>query len=163
MVKNNINVTNLTISKYNCVFFYVLVTGILCLIAYRYYNSYKSKIRSGFSNFISKQAGNYPSADDLPILTDVYPYTGSKHVTDNTYNDIWWHYPIFREGSYKQITNNLRYYNNPDEGTCIRADFCGALYKEKDNKSNYIYPLPPVPHGTKPRVNYYRTNVDLLL
>ena len=123
-----------------------------------------SKItKNGFTTYDLATAGIYPKADNVPLLTDSYQYTGNKHVSNNSYNDIWWHYPIFREGSYEQITNNLRYYKNPDEGTCIRADFCGALYKDKKNKSNLVYPLPPVPNGQGARVNYYRGNPNELL
>ena len=63
---------------------------------------------------------------------------------------------LFKLGSYKQITNNLKYYDNPDNGTCIRADFCGALYKnKKDTNTNITLPLPPVKQGL--RVGYFIT------
>lgn len=132
----------------------------ILILFYIYWNS---KMQSGFSNYNLDEPGVYPHSVDLPILTGEYKYSGNKNVSNNSYPDIWWHYPVLKVGSYKQITNNLRYYKNPDEGTCIGADFCGALYKDKKNKSNIIYPMPPVPPGTTPRVNYYRTNVDLLL
>ena len=144
----------------------LLIIGMFCiLLVYivsfiMYITSIK---RDGFDNYNLAEPGMYPKSDDLPLLTDVYKYTGSKTVSNDSYHDIWWHYPVLKIGNFKQITNNLRYYNNPDEGTCITADFCGALYKEKKNKSNYIYPMPPVPQGEGPRVNYYRTPVDLLL
>jgi len=142
----------------------LLIIGLFCIL-FVFIFSLKSFKKSvlGFSNYNLDEPGIYPSSDDLPILNDVYPYTGSKTVSNDSYPDIWWHYPVLKVGSYKQITNNLRYYRNPDEGTCITADFCGALYKDKQNKSNIIYPLPPVPTGPGPRVNYYRSNVDLML
>ena len=140
---------------------YFLVAFVAYLLIIWFYK--KSKNINGYSNYNLSEPGIYPSADNIPILSDVYKYTGSKNVSNDSYPKIWWHYPIFREGSYKQITNNLRYYRNPDEGTCVRAEFCGALYSDKNNKSNYIYPLPPVPPGANPRVNYYRTDVNLLL
>ena len=128
-----------------------------------FYIFWNLKVQSGFSNYNLDEPGIYPVSVDLPIVTGEYKYTGNKYVSNNSYPDIWWYYPVLKVGSYKQITNNLRYYKNPDEGTCIGADFCGALYKDKKNKSNIIYPMPPVPPGAEPRVNYYRTNVDLLL
>ena len=142
------------------ILFYLFVASIAYLLII---NRFYKRNQNGFSNYNLEEPGIYPASDTVPLLTDTYKYSGSKNVSDNSYSDIWWHYPIFREGSYKQITNNLRYYKNPDEGTCIRADFCGALYKDKKNKSNYIYPLPPVPPGANPRVNYYRTDVNFLL
>ena len=153
--------STMNIKLIKCILFYFLVAFIAYLLIIWIYK--KSKNMNGFSNYNLNEPGLYPASDTVPLLTDEYKYSGRKNVSNDSYNDIWWHYPIFREGSYKQITNNLRYYRNPDEGTCIRADFCGALYKDKKNKSNYIYPLPPVPPGASPRVNYYRTNVNLLL
>jgi hypothetical protein len=73
-------------------------------------------------------------------------------------------YPVFRVGSYEQITNNLRYWSNPDDGECIRADMCDALYKDKEVLSNVSQPLAPVPetmYGV--RVNYYNTDQNLFL
>jgi hypothetical protein len=75
---------------------------------------------------------------------------------------MWWHYPIFEVGSYKQITNNLRYPNNPDTGRCMPAELCGTLYKEKQLKSNYIEPLPPVDPRSGTRVGYFTTNINML-
>lgn len=98
------------------------------------------------------------------LLADVYRYTGKKTVSADNSSGIWWHYPIFPVGSYAQITNNLRYRYNPDEGTCSRAEFCGALYHDKQNASNIQLPLPPVNQDcSKPRVNYYRTAWNKLL
>jgi hypothetical protein len=59
--------------------------------------------------------------------------------------------------SFKQVTNNLRYVKNPDEGTCTRPEFCGAVYHSIKNKSNEIYPLPPAEEGQGARVGYFRT------
>jgi hypothetical protein len=76
---------------------------------------------------------------------------------------MWWHYPVFKVGSYEQITNNLKYPNNPDVGQCMPADFCGTLYKEFQPKLNEAEILPPVPlscNGT--RVNYYNTAPNML-
>lgn len=152
---------------------YILLTLFFIYLAFRviiglYFIKKDSK--EGYSNYNlrSIQPGKVPQSEEDPLLKGIYPLTGSKTVSDKSYNDIWWEYPIFKEGSYKQITNNLRYYENPDEGTCIRADFCNALYKNKKVKSNYILPLPPVqsPNNNKglhARVNYYWAQPDLLL
>jgi hypothetical protein len=132
-------------------------------ISILYFIVYYSRKRIGFDNYNLAEPGIYPISDNLPILTDTYRFSGNKNVSNDSYSDIWWHYPVLNVGSYKQITNNLRYYNNPDEGTCVRADFCGALYKDKKNKSNIIYPMSPVPPGEGPRVNYYRSSANLML
>lgn len=119
--------------------------------------------QEGYENlkFVELLPGDYPKSDDLPIL-DSYPYTGSKHASNNNSSQIWKNYPIFPAGDYRQITNNLRYWRNPDNGECSRADMCGALYKNLKNKSNYVYPLPPAEEGAGARVGYFRTDPNKL-
>jgi hypothetical protein len=117
----------------------------------------------GFRDYLNiPLEGKFPIAVDQAILNS-YPKIGKNITTDNTYSKIWWHHPIFPAGSYKQITNNLKYWINPDEGTCVRADFCGAVYHDKKNvKKNEIYPEPPVKDGPGARVGYFRTEPNLL-
>ena len=109
-----------------------------------------------------RSSGEYPISEDLPILEADYPLTGAKVVSNLDSQDIWWHQPVFGVGSFEQITNNIRYPKNPDNGTCTPANFCGALYKDKHNKSNFSKPLPPTPFGQGSRVNYYNS-ADYLL
>jgi len=117
------------------------------------------------NNNLELLPGTYPSSTELPILTDSFPFTGNKDVSRNTYSDIWWHYPIFRVGSYTQITNNLKYPNNPDVGQCRPAEFCGALYKDRQMASNISKPLPPAPSVSagSVRIGYYTTPKNLFL
>ena len=106
--------------------------------------------------------GTYPKSVNQAILDD-YPLIGKNETSDKNYSDIWWEYPIFGVGSFKQITNNLRYHDNPDEGTCVRADFCNAVYYNKqDEKSNIITPLPPAEEGPGARVGYFRSEPNEL-
>ena len=122
--------------------------------------------KDGYSNNnLELIPGTYPKSTEIPLLTDLYPWTGRKNVSNNTYSDIWWHYPTFRVGSYTQITNNLKYPNNPDDGQCRPAEFCGALYKEHQIASNISQPLPPAPSVTAEsvRVGYYSTPKNLFL
>jgi hypothetical protein len=114
----------------------------------------------GYNNII-KNPGLFPQSIDKPILND-YPLTNKKVVSNNSSETIWWNYPIFQLGSYKQLTNNLRYWKNPDNGQCSRAEFCGTLYHNKKVKSNTLYPLPPAEQGQGARVNYYRTEPNYL-
>jgi hypothetical protein len=106
--------------------------------------------------------GTFPKSVDQAILDD-YPLIGKNKTSNNNYNQIWWRYPVFTLGSYEQITNNLQHRYNPDEGTCVRADFCGALYHDKKNtKSNIITPLPPAEEGPGARVGYFRSEPNEL-
>ena len=121
------------------------------------------KRRDGYSNYnLDGANGDFPAAQTEVLVQDTYPSIGKNQLSDNTASDIWWHYPIFTLGSYKQITNNIRYPNNPDEGTCMPASMCGALYHEKFLKSNYVEPLPPLNPDCGTRVGYFDTNINLL-
>lgn len=115
------------------------------------------------NTFIKKENDKYPFSNTDVLLKDSYPLTGRSCIGDDSAYKIWWHYPTFKEGSYDQITNNIRYNNNPDTGNCMPADFCGSLYKEHQTKGNYVYPLPPVkPESSGSRVNYYYTPINML-
>jgi len=136
----------------------ILLTVIIISVIYYYYS--QSKKTEGYTNILA----NYPASDNKPILNS-YKFTGRNTVNRNNYNNIWWHYPIFSLGSYAQITNNLKYRKNPDDGSCITADFCGPLYKDNKVKSNVAKPLPPAPKITpnSVRVNYFTTNNNLFM
>lgn len=112
----------------------------------------------------SMHGAPYPLADIQPLLNDSFPAIKNPHASNETYEKIWWKYPQFKMGSFKQVTNNVRYNYNPDEGTCIPAEMCGALYHNKLNvASNLIRPLGPVPATRGTRVGYYRTPQNLFL
>ena len=117
----------------------------------------------GFSGLYDLSVpGTFPKSVDQAILDD-YPLIGKNETSNNNYSQIWWRYPVFTLGSYEQITNNLQHHYNPDQGTCVRADFCGAVYHDKKNtKSNIITPLPPAEEGPGARVGYFRSEPNEL-
>jgi len=124
---------------------------------------FNKRLMENFDNF-KYALGVYPTSEDGAILPNsIFPSTGNKGVSSCTANMIWRNYPIFEVGSYEQSTNNIRYPRNPDEGTCMPADFCGALYKNRAFKSNVVTPLPPVPEAEGARVNYYHTTTQNML
>ena len=139
--------------------FLLLLLIVIALILF-----YNSLIKiEGFSNYsLGATTGNYPSSETDVLLQDSYPITGKNGVSNDGSNEIWWHYPIFEVGSYDQITNNLKYPNNPDTGRCMPANFCGALYKEKQTQTNYIKQLPPVNPNSGTRVGYFTTDINML-
>ena len=133
-------------------FFFIIVTGAL-------YQSF-NKAQEGYANF-NYALGEYPRSQDGPILPNsMFPHTNSKTSSTCTPNMIWRNYPEFEVGSYAQETNNIRHPRNPDEGTCMPTDVCGALYKNRPYESNVVKPLKPVAMGTAPRVNYYRSDTQ---
>ena len=113
------------------------------------------------SGTFTRVEGDYPLSVNQAILDD-YPLIGKNEVSNDSASTIWWHYPIFSLPSFKQQTNNLRYRYNPDDGTCTRPEFCGALYHNIKNKSNEITPLPPAEEGSGARVGYFRTEPNQL-
>lgn len=121
------------------------------------------KCGEGFTNYTLGQAdGEYPFAQTSVLVQDEFPLTGNKGVSNETAGNMWWRYPVFEVGSYDQITNNIRYSNNPDVGKCTPGDICFALYKDRQHPSNYVKPLPPVNPDCGTRVGYFATDVNLL-
>ena len=105
--------------------------------------------------------GNTPTNKQLEsdiLLQDTFPLTGNTGVSDKQSADVWWKYPIFKVGSYAQVTNNIKYPRNPDTGRCTRIEMCDALYENRDNKSNVIVPYPPVESSLNPRVGYFNSS-----
>jgi len=142
-----------------CISLFILIVVIIVMSVY----FPSTHFQESFTHYTLEEAGNYPVSEDKPILYQSYPYSGNKLASNNTASDVWWHYPIFTEGSYAQITNNLKYQRNPDNGTCVDSEFCGVLYKDNQKQSNYTYPLPPVESGSGIRVGYFRTPQNLFL
>jgi hypothetical protein len=117
----------------------------------------------GYSNYsLAGAMGNFPDAQTKVLVQDTYPPIGKNEISNDTAADIWWHYPTFEVGSYDQITNNIRYPNNPDVGRCTPASMCGALYHDKNTGSNYVEQLPPVNPDSGTRVGYFTTDENLL-
>jgi len=131
----------------------ILFVVIGCLLALNlFYTS-----RENYKNYENLGGSAYPVSLNNVLVEDVYPIHSKSGVSEKSGHDIWWHYPIFEVGSYKQITNNLKYPNNPDDGRCMPAEFCGALYKNHQDHSNVSTVLPPVDMNSGLRINYYTT------
>lgn len=127
-----------------------------------FFNLSKSLLlREQFS--LGNTYGELPAAETNVLVQDTFPITGINSVSDKQSADIWWQYPIFKVGSYTQITNNIRYPRNPDTGNCMPAEFCDALYKNRENPTNVITPLPPAEISGGARVGYYNTPENLNL
>jgi hypothetical protein len=114
------------------------------------------------SGNLEQMKSQYPDVFDNLLVKDSYPVTGKKGVSDETSNNMWWRYPIFKVGSYEQKTNNLRYPINPDDARCTPGEFCFALYNNYKRGSNIITQLPPVNPDCGTRVGYFNTGVNLL-
>jgi len=116
-----------------------------------------------YSNYnLENTLGKFPDAVDKVLVQDTYPRIEGNQLSNNTSYDIWWHYPVFKLGSYAQITNNFRYQNNPDEGTCMPASMCGALYKDKKLGPKTVELLKPVNPNCGTRVGFFNTDTQLI-
>ncbi len=111
----------------------------------------------GFSCIRPPSSGEFPASITYPLLTE-YPLTDSAHTSAAGYGDMWKKYPIYSLGSYDQVTNNWQQFQNPDNGTCSPADFCGTLYADKPAVSHATKILPPVQDGLGTRVGYFISN-----
>lgn len=120
------------------------------------------KMREKYTNLGSSK---YPISENNVLLQNgnSYPITGKNGVSNRNASNIWWYKPDLPISSYKQLTNNLRYFKNPDIGTCSSAEFCGALYKDHNYGENEIHPMDPVQPHCGARVNYYYTPQNLLI
>jgi hypothetical protein len=121
------------------------------------------ELLEGYTNYnLAEAQGEYPDAQKKVLVQDTYPPIGKNELSNDTSADIWTKYPIFELGSYDQITNNIRYPSNPDQGTCMPASMCGALYHDKIIGSNYVEQLPPLNPNCGNRIGYFDTDVNLL-
>jgi hypothetical protein len=137
----------------------VVALGIPTILNIRY----PMQLLEGFSSYtLSGANGAYPQAQTSVLVQDTYPPIGKNQLSNDTAANIWQDYPTFELGSYAQITNNLRYPDQPDDGTCTPAGMCNALYYKKNIGNNYVMPLPPVATDCGTRVGYFDTDVNLL-
>ena len=148
----------------NLFLFLILVLAIGMPLFFKMSESFQRiTTKDGFSNFhLDSTIGQYPASQTKVLVQDTYPPIGKNQISDNSAYNIWWHYPTFKLGSYDQITNNIRYSNNPDIGGCMPASMCGALYHERFIKSNYVKPLPPVNPNSGTRIGYFATEKQLI-
>jgi hypothetical protein len=137
----------------------ILVLALVPPIYSKMTESFKNK-KESFT--LGSTDGIYPCSQTNVLVQDTYPITGINSVSNETGAKMWWRYPIFQVGSFKQMTNNIRYPNNPDDARCTPADVCYALYKDKKIGSNIVTPLPPVDPNSGTRVGYFATDENLL-
>jgi hypothetical protein len=147
-------------------FIFLLILLLLSIAIPLFFNISKSLniIKEGFDSYkyLGDAIGPFQNSESDLLVQDSYPLKNNIKVTSDTSNKIWWHYPTFKLGSYEQITNNLKYPNNPDIARCTPTEFCGSIYRDNQEKTNYIKPLPPIDPECGTRVGYFTTEQNLL-
>jgi hypothetical protein len=131
----------------------IIILILFLLIMLHVYTLHDRDRRDGFA------LSPAPMTSPYVLLGSSFPFIGGANkVPDISYADVWWKYPVFRTGSYDQITNNIEWINSPENGQAMPVDFCDAFYgKRKQPHSNYFVPSPPVPDGSTARVGYFRS------
>jgi hypothetical protein len=94
-----------------------------------------------------------------PLLKNDYPLKNPGGLSNLSADDLWSYYPVF-DNSYGQYTNNVRYWEVPDNGRCSRAEVCCSLYDSKPIKKMRIAPAPkPISFNADARrVNFYASD-----
>ena len=140
----------------------ILICGLILPAVFYYIRTFF--MREGFSkynNSLGSKEGYYPCAVETVLLEGDYPVNFSNKTSTNIESTMWHQKPVYEVGSFAQLTNNQRYYKNPDNGSCTPADICDALYKNKEVHTNIVKPMTPVEPSFNARVNYYNTDDNL--
>ena len=154
----------------NSVFFLMTIIVIVLAMPMLMNSIMKNVNKENFANnkysSLGSGYGSYPSSLTNFLLEDSFPIRQNPGVLKKDgleqARNMWWRKPVFKEGSYSQITNNIRYFDNPDIGNCVAEDLCGTIYKNRKVSSNYVTPLPPINPTCGNRVGYFTTGINLL-
>lgn len=128
-------------------YIFALVGAILSVVYFILQKSTSKKCdKEGFLH-----SGIYPNAVDEPILAGDYDVKPNPGISDLGSAEIAQNYPTFPSDSC--ANNNVRYWNRPTNGRCIRPEMCGGLYEH--TKQNIPEPPPTPVWGKGTRVNFY--------
>lgn len=109
-------------------------------------------------------SGEYPREVDEPLLYPEYPKKTTGYgvvLRENNSENNSKLYPVAANlANYDQATNNVREWATPDNGSCMPAGMCGALYTPKA-PAEYKVPDPlPLNHPTR-RVGFYAVGMSI--
>jgi hypothetical protein len=127
----------------------ILLILFIVIVLY-YFEIFKFASKEAFEY---KRHSKYPKSQDEPLLYGYYNVKKNTNVTKNNNYNIWEEYPVY-PNSYKQETNNKRYWSTPDNGLCSPAEFCGTPYSPTNIKKDKVTPGIPV-GAPVTRVNWW--------
>jgi hypothetical protein len=157
--------------KYSILFAFFVFFLVVLIILYIKYNMNKEGFNTPLIDYetaypLQWNIKNYSQNKDIQsnfLLSDSFPIKTQNQVNFTNENRKWWHKPVFKEGSYQQITNNLKYFNNPDIANSTPEEFSGAFYSNHQYSTNIILPLSPVPVETnKIRIGWWNSSDNML-
>jgi hypothetical protein len=137
-----------------CVILVILVLGFIGVI--RIYN--RESFIPNINNNNQLEPASFPVSVTQPILYNDYKVKQDTNVTKNNNFNIWKEYPVY-PSSYKQITNNRRYWTIPDNGLCSPAEFCGTPYENTEQREDITSKAIPIDSNVT-RVNWWASNSD---
>ena len=146
--------------------FLVFIAGMLFLHSYGVYSVLRrlgfpsDSVLQGFQNY--RDRAFLAQSEEKPLLDNMYPVLkNGEHLPQK---DMWKYEPVFEVGSFRQITNNIRYPINPDNGSCTPGSMCGVMYGNREWGNNEVHALPQVPfRPDETRVGYYNAKERLVL
>ena len=141
----------------NSILFILLILLVLCYFGIFKFISTET-FESNMNNDNQLRPGNYSISDDKPLLHGYYNIKDNTNVTKNNNYNIWKEYPVY-ENSYKQETNNKRYWETPDNGLCSPAEFCGTPYSPTNVKKDKL--TKGIPIGAPvTRINWWASKKE---
>ena len=118
----------------------------------------KKATKEGFGSEDRIPSGEYPREVDEPLLYPTYQKKGAGYgvvLRENNSENNSSLYPVAANVSnYDQATNNVRDWVTPDNGSCMPAGMCGALYAPKAPEE-YKVPEPLPLNSSERRVGFY--------
>jgi hypothetical protein len=109
------------------------------------------KTREGMTAMSPVDYAENDVSDDGLLLKGYYRTKENPGISQHSSEDGLRLYPKTAMSSYEQKTNNKRHWFTPCDGSSVRADMCGGLYKGKALKKQQNV----VPSMTSGRVNMY--------